>query len=257
MTGRGERRSAAVVMVLAACVSAGCARPGPPGGGPLDATPPAVVRTAPADGATRVPPSTPIEIEFSEEMSRDSVERAFSMAPGVELEGFRWRGTTLSTTPSAGLPDSTTFIVTIGPAAQDYHSVALGAPHSFAFSTGPLVDSCIVTGSAGTSGAPVHGVTVWLSREPALPDSGGVFARSGRATTTDQDGTFRFTHVGASSTPYSIVAFLDADRDARYDPSKETGTTLDAVARVAAPGDSAGGIDIALAPPRAGTGAAE
>jgi hypothetical protein len=257
VTARGERRSLAAVVVLAACVSAGCARPGPPGGGPLDTTPPAVVRTAPADGAASVQPETPIEIEFSEEMSRDSVERAFSIAPSRELGGLQWRGTTLTATALTALPDSTTFVVTIGASAQDYHSVALGAPHSFAFSTGPVVDSCIVSGSVGASGAPVQGATVWLVRDAARPDSAGVFAQSGRGTTTGQDGAFRFTHVAASFVAYSIVAFLDADRDARFDPGKETGTVLDAVARVAAPGDSAGGIDIVLTPPRAGGGAEE
>jgi hypothetical protein len=254
VAGRSKHGSARAAMVLAACLSAGCARPGLPGGGPVDATPPAVVRTVPAAGATSVPPATPIEIEFSEEMSRDSVERAVSVVPEAELETFHWRGTTLSTS-AAGLPDSTTFVVTVGPGAQDYHGVALGVPRVFAFSTGPVVDDCVVTGSVGTSGAPVQGATVWLSRGPARPDSAGVFARSGRATTTGQDGTFRFTHVGASPSPYSIVAFLDADRDARYDPSRETGAIADAVARVAAPGDSVGGIDVVLAPPSAGGGA--
>ncbi len=132
MAFRGERGFAAAVVVLGACMSAGCARPGPPGGGPLDSTPPAVVRTTPADGATDVPPETPIEIEFSEEMGRDSVERALSMTPNVGLDVPRWRGTTLTTRVlTGGLPDSTTFVVTIGPAALDYHSVALGTPRSF------------------------------------------------------------------------------------------------------------------------------
>lgn len=255
MPGRRERMRAVAAAALAACAAAGCARPGPPGGGPVDTTAPVVVRTAPADGAAGVPPTVSIEIEFSEEMSRGSVERALSIAPVVELEALRWGGATVSTAASAGLPDSTTFVVTVGPAAQDYHSVAMGASHTFAFSTGPVVDQCIVAGRVGASGASVQGATVWLSRLAALPDSGGVFAPSGRATTTDQDGTFRFTHVRASSVSYSIVAFLDADRDARYDPAEETGTVLDAVALVAAPGDSVCGFDVVLTPPRAGEGA--
>lgn len=179
------------------------------------------------------------------------------MAPAVRLGPTRWRGTTLVTTASEGLPDSTTFVVTIGPGAQDYHGVALATPRAFAFSTGPVVDNCIVTGSVGASGAPVQGATVWLSRNPALPDSTGVLPPPGRAALTDENGTFRFAHVGASSVAYSIVAFLDADRDGRYDPAAETGAVLDAAARVSAPGDSVGGIDIALAPPGAGEGAEE
>lgn len=254
MTDGAGRRAAVAAMVLAVCVPAGCARPGPPGGGAVDATPPTVVRTTPADGSSSVAASTPIEIEFGEEMSRQSVERALSVAPGIEIETPRWRGTTVSTAARVGLPDSTTFVVTIGPTAQDYHGVAMGAPHSFAFSTGPSVDSCTVAGSVGASGAAVQGATVWLSRDPARPDSGGVFVPLGRATTTDGDGVFLFTHVGASPTAYSIVAFLDADRDGRFDPGRETGAVLDAAARVAAPGDSVGGIDIVLTPPGAGGG---
>lgn len=255
--GSAAACAGAIALAAAAVLAAGCARPGLPGGGPPDETPPHVVRTAPADGATLVPPATPIEVEFSEEMNRTTVERALAVFPPTALGRMRWRGPALLATPAAELPDSTTFVVTVGAGAQDDHGVPMAAAASFAFSTGPVVDDCVVAGDVGKDGAPVAGATVWLLAAPAAADSTGRLAPSGRAALSGADGGFRFARVRASRAPYSLVAFLDADRDGHYDPSRETGAAVDGAALVAAPGDSAVGISIALGPPRAGEGGAQ
>ena len=88
-------------LALALALISGCARVGPPTGGPADSTPPEVVTTVPEDGVTGVGRDTEIRIEFSEEMNRVSVERSFSIAPDVKLRNPRWDGTAFVARPAA------------------------------------------------------------------------------------------------------------------------------------------------------------
>lgn len=257
MVSRLPARALVASALAAACAAGGCARPGPPGGGPVDATPPAVVSTSPADGATGVPTGSVIEITFTEEMDRDATGRAIAFAPEVELGLLRWKGAAVTLRPAKDVADSTTFVVTVGPGAKDYHGIAVSAPHSFAFSTGPVLDSGVVAGVVELDGFPQAGAVVWIERDSPRPDTVGVFWRGLRRTVSGQDGAFRLTRVPTAARPYGIVAFVDADRDGRFDPSRESGAVLESSAFIGAAGDSAVGIGIALRPPRAGGGGAE
>jgi len=238
-----------VACVSAALVGAGCARPGPPGGGPPDTTPPEVVRTLPADGETHVDPATNIEIEFSEEMNRVSAERALTVAPAVSFRKIRWRGRSLIVEPAGALPDSTTFVVRIGGTARDYHEVAAGTDFSFAFSTGDVVDSGTITGVVTLRGGPVSGATVWACLGKVRPDTLGVLAPCGYAALTSDDGSFRFDHVRAAAEPYALVGFIDRDGDGTYSTQVEPGGVEGGAATIASPGDSVGGLKLAIGVP--------
>ena len=98
-TTRGQLDGATKWALLAglalALAAAGCARVGPPGGGPEDTTPPEIVSTEPADGATEVTRDASLRLVFSEDMDRVSAERAFSVEPGLEFRNLRWDGDVL------------------------------------------------------------------------------------------------------------------------------------------------------------------
>ena len=247
---------AVAVVVAVAALAAGCAKPGPPGGGPTDSVPPFVVRTEPSDGAVAVDTSSPIEIEFSEEMNRLSVERAVSIVPPVELRNLRWKGKTLVAEPLEALPESVTVVFELGATAQDYHSVAMAAPFALAFSTGEALDTGVIAGAVTAGGDPAPRATVWACTRPAVPDSSGTLHPCGYTTTSRDDGTFRLSHVRATGTPYTLLAFLDANGDRRYTGANETGAVLDGAAAVEAPGDSAVGIVVPIEPPEPRTGSA-
>jgi hypothetical protein len=253
----GAHAVVTLVIALVAALAAGCARPGPPGGGPADSTPPAVVATVPAPGAVQVGPLRRIEIEFSEEMNRDSVERAVAVTPPVLLRGFSWKGRTLIAEPRETLPDSTTFVVRIGDAARDYHDVALASAYTLAFSTGASIDRCVIAGTVtATEGTEVR-ATVWACPRPAPPDTVRSVDPCGYVTAAGPNGSFRIGNVKAQETPYSIIAFVDEDGDGRYSPRTETGVIEGGVALVRSPGDSVVGIVLPLAAPPTPARAAE
>lgn len=245
---RARARSAAFAVAFASAFAVGgCAKPGPPGGGSPDSIPPEIVRTSPLGGETGVDRSASIEIEFSEEMNRQTVERSLAVAPPLPLRNFRWKGRTLIAEPATALPESTTVVVRVGENAHDYHDVSIENANSFAFSTGDAIDRGIITGSVTARGQPVASAVVWACRIPVVPDSLGVLDPCGYVSGTDADGAFRIANVRPSATPYTVVAFIDRDGDRRYAVAVEAGRILASAAFLATAADSVGGIEIPLA----------
>jgi hypothetical protein len=236
-------------------LAGGCAKPGPPGGGPVDSVAPFVERTDPPAGAVEVDASGRIEIEFSEEMNRLSVERSVSVTPSVALRNFRWSGRTLIAEPEGSFPDSSTIVFEIGSDARDYHDVRMDAPFALAFSTGGEVDDGLIAGTVTAGGDPTERAIVWACPGAVAPDTAGVLHPCGYTTTTGEDGAFRIAHVRAATAAYTLVAFLDRDGDRRYAEGVETGGVASDAALIEAPGDSAVGIVIPIEPPESREGA--
>ncbi len=228
---------------------AGCAKPGPPPGGPIDEDPPWVVSTEPLDGAVDVAVDSGVFVLFSEEMDRASVERAVDITPETVLRRAGWRGPRLEIRTAEELSDSTTYVVTLGDGMRDYHGVATDTTVTLAFSTGGAIDDCAVTGTVTADGEPAVGATVWVCSTSPKPDSLGVIGRCGSSAMTAAGGSFDIGYLNPSRSPYSLVAFLDSDGDGAYSPWEEAGTvTFDAVT-FAAPGDTMRGVALALEPP--------
>jgi hypothetical protein len=247
---RGAWTAATVIALTSLVTLYGCARLGPPTGGPPDSAPPEVVSTFPEDGDVGVDLRAPIRVDFNEDMNRETVARAFTITPDVDLKNFRWSGNTILTEPREAFPDSTTFVVRIGESAQDYHNVAMGTAFVFAFSTGESVDRGTVTGLVTFDGAPLNEATVWVCEGPVEPDSLGVLGRCGYEALSGDDGTFRVDNVRPRGSPYDVIAFVDTNGDGRYATGSEAGWVAVNAARVAAFGDSVGGIEVRVVVPR-------
>lgn len=242
-----RRATAALALAALAALAASCARTGPPGGGPEDTTPPEVVSTHPEEGATGVARDTVVRIAFSEEMRRVSVERALSVAPDTVSMTLSWEGRALLARPRRALPDSTTLVLTLGESAQDYHGVPLGAPFVLAFSTGPSVDTGVISGTVTSLGEPVAGAVVWACRRPPGTGPAGLLEPCRYSAVTAEDGAFRIERVAASDRPYTLVAFVDGNGDGGYSVREERGVIADAAALIVEPGATALGIHIELA----------
>ena len=238
-------RACLPALALALVLASGCARVGAPPGGPADTTPPVIVLTVPESAATEVGRDAEIRIEFSEEMDRRSVEHGFSIEPDVKLKNLRWEGATLVATPVAELPDSTTFVVGLAESVEDYHGVTMETPLALMFSTGPTLDTGVISGAVTLMGEGVAGATVWACRPPVTTD-GGIIRACRYATLTAPDGTFRFVGVAASELPYVLLAFVDMDEDNVYTVHEETGRLAEAAAIIDGPNATAPGIQIEL-----------
>jgi len=130
----------AIVSIL---ILQGCAQVKPPTGGPEDKSPPKAVEVMPADSSVNVPIDTPIRIRFDEYIKGSAGNIALS--PPVEKLDvkFRHRGIDIS---HSGLEPNTTYRVVISTAFGDLRGNTLRNAFSFAFSTGPRLDTLEIRG---------------------------------------------------------------------------------------------------------------
>jgi hypothetical protein len=116
----------------------------------LDTTPPVVVSTSPASGATTMDVRTNVTITFSEEMDEAALTTAFSVAPSVAGD-LSLAGNVLTFDPLSDLPNATTYTVTVDTGAVDLAGLPLAADHVFTFTVNDSVAPYV------TSTSPVNG----------------------------------------------------------------------------------------------------
>jgi hypothetical protein len=201
------------------CLSA-CANPVTPTGGPPDRTPPALVESTPAAGATHVQDAT-VRLVFSEAVEPASVVRSLTLTPAPpQRPELRVRGRIVTLRLPTPLRPNTTYVLTFDTNLRDLHGVGLQAPITLAFSTGAAINKGRIEGRVlnATTGQPVANADVYAyalldslppARLPAQPDY---------RTQTDAEGRFRFTHL--SEQPYFVIALIDRNRNRRPDPDE-------------------------------------
>ncbi len=123
-----------------------CAGQGLPGGGPIDTTPPAIVRTQPDTNAVHIQTNT-IELEFSEYVEHRSAEESIFISPYIGDLEFDWSGTTLTVEFSESLRKNTTYVVNVGTDIVDQRAKnRMAAGYTLAFSTGDSIDKGFISG---------------------------------------------------------------------------------------------------------------
>ncbi len=206
--------SALLLLALGAC-----ATPVAPTGGPADTTPPVLVETSPADGATNVSEPT-LRLTFSERVATAAATAVTVTPAGDVAPEVRVRGREIEVTLPA-LRDSTTYVVTVGTALADQRGVALRAPITVAFATGDVIDQGRVAGVVREPerGAGVGGLAVWAYALPdttARPDARAV--APDYRTETGADGAFRLEYLRPG--PYAVAVVQDRNRNGRADPGE-------------------------------------
>ena len=220
-TGQRMRQVARCAAPLwCATLWAACATPLPPEGGPPDDTAPHIVESIPAGGATNVSEAS-LRIVFSEHINETSFRRALSIIPEPETPPeLDWRGPRVDIRLADPLRDSTTYVFTLDTGLRDLRGIALAAPVTLAFSTGPILNAGILTGRVVQShdGAPASGIDVlaYAAHDNTPPDSLPV--RPAYRTQTDPDGVFRFEYM--TERQWFVAALEDANYNARPDPGE-------------------------------------
>lgn len=194
----------------------GCATPVAPTGGPADTTPPTLVETSPADGAVYVTERT-VRLTFSERLDPASAAAVEVIPEADTPPEVRVRARTLEVTLPE-LRDSTTYVVTVGTDLRDQRRVALRAPITVAFATGPTIDRGRIAGAVRDpeTGAGRASLRVWayaLADTTVLPDV--QTAAPDYRTETADDGTFRLDYLRPGR--YFVAAVADRNRNARVD----------------------------------------
>lgn len=201
----------------------GCANPVAPTGGPRDTTPPEVVRSEPEDGAVNVDRES-VHLVFSEHIDRASFEQAVSVTPAFEGNiDIDFGGQEATVHFPEPLRENTTYILTLDKDLQDTRSVALDAPITIAFATGPTINRGQLAGRVigAEAGEPQEGFDIYAyglsdstAGEPTPPDS--LPDRPDYRTQTNSEGQFQFEYLQEQA--YFVIALEDANRNRQPDP---------------------------------------
>ena len=242
-------QSLLVASILAACLAA-CATPGAPSGGPADTTPPLLVSSRPASGATRVAADsldggTSLVLTFSERLDAAAAARAVRVTPeGAEAPRVAVRGSDL-VIDLGPLRDSTTYVVTIGTALADARGVALRAPLTVAFATGDRIDRGAITGVVRdpATGAPVAGLAVWATADTTAALGSTV---PDYRTETDDGGAFQLDFLRPAR--YAVAVVADRNRNGRADADERFAAPPRRTLRATEPDPSLARRDTSTAP---------
>ena len=97
--------------------------------------PPTVVFTYPSDQGKGIPVNTPITIEFSQSMKRDSVEKAISFNPELTGLSFAWNGSSTKVyVTTDNMATGMQYTGTVSVVASSAYSIPMTEPFVFAFS---------------------------------------------------------------------------------------------------------------------------
>ncbi|MDI6807780.1 MAG: Ig-like domain-containing protein [Candidatus Eisenbacteria bacterium] len=203
-----------LLLVLALGVLPSCARKGPPPGGPIDFSPPAVSSTFPDSGQARVPLDCRISIGFSERMERRTVEDWLFTRPPIQTSSAGWKQNNLILTPLEPLRPDTTYTVLIGAGARDSHGNLMGEPKLFLFSTGEVMLNGVVTGKLEGRRVRVENAMLYMvpSGVPFRATEDGI----GRICQAGKAGDFRMPGI-EPETSYDLFCFVDRNGNRAYD----------------------------------------
>lgn len=202
------------VLALLIAITLTCAKQMPPPGGPVDKTPPEVIKTSPEPGAVNVPTDARIEVLFSEGMSRKTVEDAIFISPlPSERIFFKWKGKRFRISFGDTLKENRTYVLTIGAKSSDLRNNKMKDSFSMAFSTGDHIDDGQIAGTVhGQSG--VEGTLVCAY---VIQDSSDIDPSKSLAdyyTQCNQQGDFRLMYVAPGD--YRMFAIRDRDGNRKY-----------------------------------------
>ena len=189
----------------------GCAKVGPPTGGPVDKEPPHILSHYPESDALAVARDTEIEIIFSEPMNREQTEAALFTSPAGPLQ-LSWRGPRLRI--AMLLAEERTYVLTVGTGARDLRGNALTKSFTLAFATGSQLDQGLVRGWVYQDHRPVSGAHVWAYDLGTFSGEVGLDEPSYQ-TQSGADGGYEFARLAPGH--YRVLAFRDANRNALPD----------------------------------------
>ncbi len=198
-------------LFLALAVS--CARMGAPSGGLPDTEPPAVAEFIPAADSTGVAVDAPLAVIFSEEIRREQIEKLVSLSPPAGRLRFEWEGRRLGLRTAGELRPGVTYRLTVDPGVTDLHGVKSTRRFTGYFSTGITFSPGRLAGTVTHRDSLAIGALLFAA---PVGDTSLVFRSE-----ADSSGRYLFPYLPLGE--FGLRAFLDRNRNNRYDFTREPG----------------------------------
>lgn len=196
----------------------GCANQTTPTGGPKDETPPKLLRSSPANKERNFNGKN-IELVFDEAVNLNNPKDEILISPRTDQEiEFKVKKNTVTISPEKGWSENTTYSIAFREGIRDITENNAPENLKLAFSTGPLIDSMIVTGRvkmALNTKLPEK-ITVALYQS----DTFNIFAHTpSYFTLIDKKATYRLENI--KSGEYYLYAFQDNNKNLKVESRTE------------------------------------
>lgn len=202
----------------------------PPSGGPKDTIPPIITEIYPALGAVNIPTSkTKLVLEFNEYVTVKDAKSLFLSPPLEMAPTYKLKGKGVVVSFEGDLDSNKTYTLDVTNAIADNNEGNMFPGFTLVFSTGPVVDSMMVTGIVQDCNTlePLKGATVMLYKDQA--DSAIFLKRPDAAMKTDEWGFFCLRNI--QDTVYRMYAIIDENNNNKYDPDAEKVAFIDTLIR--------------------------
>lgn len=201
------------IILIISCIY-GCASMRSPEGGPIDKTPPKVLKMEPANLTTNFN-AKKVVITFDEYFNIQNEVKEFSISPEQErLPILKKDQKKLEIVFQDSLEKNTTYTLNFGKAIVDVNESNILKNLTYAFSTGPLLDSLSITGRVinTLTGKPEIDATVFII--PLSRDT--IFGKKKASiyTSTDSSGLYALNHLRKGT--YKIYALKENGGDKIY-----------------------------------------
>ncbi len=201
------------IILIIACIY-GCASMRSPEGGPVDKTPPKVLKMEPKNLTTNFNVKK-IVITFDEYFNIQNESREFSISPEQERPPLLKKDQKkLEIIFQDSLEKNTTYTLNFGNAIVDVNESNVLKNLTYAFSTGPFLDSLSISGKVinTLTGKPVLDATVFII--PLARDSIFGKKKASISTTTDSSGLYTLSNLKKDT--YKIYALKENGGDKIY-----------------------------------------
>ena len=208
-----------IAAAIVAVIMAACASMGRPEGGPRDEEPPVFMGSTPAPGALDVK-SNKITIRFNENVQvSDPLTKVVISPAQVTTPLITAAGKNIVVELRDTLIPNTTYTVDFSDAIKDLNEGNVIDGFSFAFSTGPYIDTLQISGMVlqASNLEPAQGMLVGVYSN--LADSVISTLPMERITKTNQLGQFTIRNLKEGT--YRLFALKDNNRDWHWDRSED------------------------------------
>lgn len=196
-----------------------CAKMGQPDGGWYDETPPAIVRTSPADQGVNIK-AKKINIYFNEYIQVDNpTEKVVISPPQIEQAEIKPSGKKIEVELKDSLKPNTTYTIDFSDAISDNNENNPLGNYTFTFSTDDHIDTMQVAGYVlnAENLEPIKGILVGLYNN--LSDT--IFTKEPMLRVSRTDSRGHFVIKGVAPGDYRIYALQDADNNYYFNQKSE------------------------------------
>ena len=210
-----------ICFILLLWLHGGCASDRPPSGGPFDTTPLQVVFISPAPSSVNVSTDR-IHLTFSHYISGRQLLDALHFSPSIGAYDIDVKGNQVEIKVFKPLEKNRTYVITIDKNLRDYRGRTFPAPYTLAFSTGPVLDTGIISGNvinADFSPA-ANALLLAFTERPDPSQAGTLLTREpDYLIQANGSGAFSFNNIGSGL--YRIIAVNNRNNDLRFDSKTE------------------------------------